>query len=151
VPLIASHCRNLLDSDQRPGERGFGVDVDPLAARGDDAARGRVQALREADTERALFGGGRRVPARFVKTQQLLEVLQAATVVVDAQHLRRRVVVDLDARRAGATGVLQQLGDEREAVGEGVALVAQGAFLVDSNLNLHDMLHGWRRAPSPAG
>jgi hypothetical protein len=38
-------CRYLLDCDQRPGERGFGVDVDPLVARGDDAARGRVQAL----------------------------------------------------------------------------------------------------------
>jgi hypothetical protein len=46
--------------------------------------------------------------------------------------------MDLDAHRPGTAGVLQQLGDERKAVGEGIALVAQRAFLVDLNLYLHD-------------
>ena len=54
-------------------------------------------------------------------------------------------------RIAGAAGVLQQLGDERETVGESVALVAERAFLVDSNLYLHDVLHECRRHPAPAG
>ena len=61
------------------------------------------------------------------------------------------VVIGLDSRRAGAAGVLQQLGDEREAIGESVALVAQRAILIDSNLYLHDVLHECRRNPAPAG
>jgi len=80
-----------------------------------------------------------------------LEVVEASAIVFHPQHLRGGVVMDLDVHRAGAAGVLQQLGDEREAIGESVALVTQRAFLVDSNLYLHDVLHECRRNPALAG
>ena len=80
----------------------------------------RVAAYRhfEAHPERALLGTGGRIPARLVEAQELLKVIEASAIVFHPQHLRGGVVMDLDAHRAGAAGVLQQLGDEREAVGE---------------------------------
>ncbi len=75
-----------------------------------------------------------------MKTQELLEIVEPMAIVLDHQDLSAGVVVDFDLRRSGAAGILQQLGDKRETVGEGVALVAQGTFLVDTNLYLHDQL-----------
>ena len=86
-----------------------------------------------------------------MEAQELLEVVEASAIVFHPQHLRGGVVMDFNAHRAGAAGVLQQLGDERETVGESVALVAERAFLVDSNLYLHDVLHECRRHPALAG
>ena len=150
-PRAGDGLRDGFHLDRRLGQCCSGVDIDPLVGRGDDAARGGIEALRESDPERALLGGGGRIPARLVEAQELLEVVQAAAIVLYPQHLRSGVVIDLDPRRTGAAGVLQQLGDKRETVGESVALVAQRAFLVDSNLYLHDLLHECRRNPPSAG
>ncbi len=51
------------DVDGSLGQRRCGVDVDPLMTRGDDTARCGIQALREADPERAFLGTGRCIPA----------------------------------------------------------------------------------------
>jgi len=85
------------------------------------------------------------VPAGFVKAQQLLEIPHALAIIDDAQHLFLREVLNADVARAGAAGVLQQFGDQCEPVREGIALVAQCAFLVEADLDLHgDLLKGQR-------
>ena len=127
----------LLDLDQCLGQRGRGVDVDAAPARRHHAARGGVQALREPDAEGALLRAGVGVPARLVEAEQLLEVVQAVAIVLHGQGLCLRIVVDPDQAGAGTARVLQQLGHQGEPVAEGMALVAQRAFFVDSDLDLH--------------
>jgi hypothetical protein len=127
----------LFDLDECLGQCGRGVDVDAAPARGHHAARGGVQALREPDAEGALLRAGVGVPARLVEAEQLLEVVQAVAIVPHGQDLCLRIVVDPDQARAGTARVLQQLGHQGEPVAEGMALVAQRAFFVDSDLDLH--------------
>jgi hypothetical protein len=72
-----------------------------------------------------------------VEAEQLLEVVQAVAIVLHGQDLCLRIVVDPDQAGAGTARVLQQLGHQGEPVAEGMALVAQRAFFVDSDLDLH--------------
>jgi hypothetical protein len=132
-------------------QRVGGVEVDALPTRADRAAHGGVQALGEADAERVFFVAGRVVPAGLVEGEQLLEVLDPGPVVLHAQRPGLRIVVNLDQRSAGTPRVLQQFGDQRESVGEGKALVAQRAFLVDADAYLHDELSGSVECPRTAG
>ena len=98
-----------------------------------------------------LLGDRAVVPSGLVEAQQLLEIPDAMPVIMDAQHLLLGQMVDGDAKRARAAGVLQQLGDQREPVGEGEALVAQCAFFVDADLDLHGDLLKCQRPPRTAG
>jgi hypothetical protein len=141
VELDLGPCRRRFgqvdDIDRRSGQRRGGVEVGAQATRSHDAARRGIQALREADAERVLRVARGFIPARLVEGQQLLEVVDAAAVVSHGQRAGLGVVVDDDGRGACAPCVLEQFRHEGESVGEGEALIAQRAFLVDADLNLH--------------
>jgi hypothetical protein len=71
---------------------------------------------------------------RLVEREQLLKVIDTASVIADREYGLRFVVGDRDFGGASAARVLQQLGDQVIAVREGEASIARGALLICSSI-----------------